>query len=45
MISDNQMRYKDPNQADYDPNKIKFENKAKLNNIEPFNGRLRKPCT
>lgn len=44
MISDYQMKYKDPNKADYDPNQIQFDNMAKKNNIDPFQGKLKKPC-
>ena len=43
MISNYQMKYKDPKRLANDPNKIKFQNKAKSNNIDPFAEKLKKP--
>ena len=43
MLSDYQMKFVDPHSANYNPNQIKFENKAMSNNIDPFQGKIKKP--
>lgn len=44
MTTEFRSKFTDPTHCKYNSNIIKFENKAKLNNIDPFKGKLKAPC-